>query len=114
MHHDEVLEVSHQVPAGRSGVRGRGVRRCLDAPGERTHRVVVGRQGVGGTAQEQEVDGGQEQVRPPLPHRGLADQRQDVGVVGDATADHVIGGGAVARRTLGEEAELIGEWCGTQ
>ena len=72
------------------------------------------RQGVGGTAQEEEVDGGQEQVRPPLPHGRLADQPQDVRVVGDAAADDVVGRGAVARRPLGEQAELIGEWCGTQ
>jgi hypothetical protein len=69
---------------------------------------------VGGTAQEQEVDGGQEQVRPALAHRGLADQPQDAGIVGDAAADDVIGGLPVARRPLGEQAELVGKRCGAQ
>jgi hypothetical protein len=69
---------------------------------------------VGGTAEQQEVDGGQEQVRPALAHRGLADQRQDVGIVGDAAADDVIGGRPVARRPLGEQAELLGKWGGAQ
>jgi hypothetical protein len=71
-------------------------------------------QGVGGAAQEDEVDGGQEQVRPPLRHRRLGEQRQDLAIVGDAAADDVIGGGPVARRSLGEEEELFGQWCGAQ
>jgi hypothetical protein len=69
---------------------------------------------VGGSAEQQEVDGGQEQVRPALAYRGLADQGQDIGVVGDAAADDVIGGRPVACRPLGEQAELLGEWGGAQ
>jgi hypothetical protein len=69
---------------------------------------------VGGTVQEQEVDGGQEQVRPALAHRGLADQPEDVGIVGDAAADDVIGGRPVAGGALGEQPELVGKWCGAQ
>jgi hypothetical protein len=49
-----------------------------------------------------------------LAHRGLADQGQDYGIVGDAAADDVIGRRPVARRSLGEQAELLGKWCGAQ
>ena len=55
------------------------------------------------------LDGGEEEVRPALGHWCLTDQRQYLRIVGHPAAEGVVGHGAVAGRTLGEEPELIGK-----
>ena len=98
----EVFEVGDDVASGRR-IRRRSF------PEDRTHRVVVGRQWVAHAAEEEIVDGGQQQVGSPLGHRCLVDQRQHVGIVGDAPADGVVRRRAVAGRASREEAEPAGQ-----
>ena len=54
------------------------------------------------------MDGGQEQERALLRRRGGVEQRQDVGVVGDAAADSGVCRAAVALDHVREGPEVVG------
>ena len=74
MRQAEVLEVVDQVTEGRLLVTADHRRHGRHRP----HGVVVGGQGMTGAAEEEEMHGSQQQVRPALPQGRLTEQGQDV------------------------------------
>ena len=109
---DELLELDPALGAKggedrrHAAVRSAALAMVRTADGR--HGVVESRQRVVVSREEQEVDGGQQQERALLRRRGGVEQRQDVGVGGDPTADGGVGRPAVTLDHVREGEEVIG------
>ena len=130
MRQAEVLEIGDQVIEGRVGrswIAARCILRAGPSPGppgwpgssalavdDRLHGVVVRGEGMTRTSEQEEMHGGQQEVRPALAEGRLTDETQNLGIVGDAAADDVVRRGAVLGCPLGEDPELFRERQGGQ
>ncbi len=94
----EVLEVGHHI------ARRRPRPGLTDHP---PHRVVVRGERMSCPAEKKKVHRRQQQVGPSLAYGSFAEEGQHLGIVGDATADGVIGRGSVAFGALGKDSELF-------